>query len=219
MSNKVQVGTTITYTQPTYTDIKVSVIYNKYSQYSTEQVEQGIIDALTTRFSYTNMVFQDQITPEEVEYVLRNVDGLYNSQVKYLYRNGATAARTVLAGAPGEIFVLPNTSTNIVLEQVSKDATLASAAITGVTLTPSFSSNVYNYGGTGNSSIASTWIAAPATNSNATMTLTKDGGTPVEFTGSSAIYMATAGTYVWMVTVNAQDGVETKKYYFTIVRT
>jgi len=217
---KCQIGTTVTYSPPTYIPIKLSVIYQKSNTAVAPNVEQDITTALLGVFSYTNMVFGDTIYPEDIETVIKSVPGVANAKLTYLYRSSDSAARTTLLGAPNEIFVLPNTTSNIILAPTSSDATLSAIGISSPASawSPSLTAGVYSYSSS-TSSVQTYNITATATNAGATMTFGLVGGSMSTFTGSfTTATLSSSGNYYYVLNITASDGITTNKYYFTITK-
>ena len=221
---KVQVGTTVTYSPPTYVPINMSIVYQKSSTVIAPNVEQDITTALLGFFSYTNMVFGDIINPEDVESVIKGVPGVNNAKVTYLYRASDSAARNILKGAPNELFVLPNNTSNIILAPTSSDATLSAISISSPAnaWTPALTAGVYSYSST-TASIGTYTIYVTPTNSGATLTGGPVGGTMTAFNpGTGSGNGLTTGTVTsvsnYVVNVTASDGITVNKYYFTITK-
>jgi hypothetical protein len=104
LADKKQIGTTVTVLEPSYSNIHVEITYSVLPQYNTGLVETALKSKILDEFSYDNLDFQDTITPEEMEFKLRQVDGISNVRVKELYRLGGSG-RNSLIGDPYEIFV------------------------------------------------------------------------------------------------------------------
>ncbi|CAB4128742.1 Baseplate protein J-like [uncultured Caudovirales phage] len=104
LSDKKQIGTTVTVLPPTYSYVHVEVTYSVLPQYNQGIVEEAIKARILDDFSYDNLDFQDTITPEEIEFKLRQVDGVSNIRITGLYRD-LGSGRNSLIGDPYEIFV------------------------------------------------------------------------------------------------------------------
>jgi hypothetical protein len=210
LSDKVQIGTTVTVLDPRYTYVFLTVQYTKYSNYSQSAVETAIKDSILNNYSYENLDFQTTISPQMIEDNLRKIAGVQSALVKYLFRNGGSGKNT-LAGEVDELFVF--TSSNITLETASSEARLdASGGLTSsVTLTPTFNQDVYSYSG----STSSTTV---------TLTATASAGQSItianQATGSGASRTVTlnTGTNSISIAVTAADGVTTKTYVVTVIK-
>jgi hypothetical protein len=103
LANKVLIGTTVTVQPPTYVDTVVNLQYTKLDQYTTEEVELNIKNALLTAFGYTGVKFQDTIYPQDIEFVLQQSSGVQTVKVISLHESGGSGLGN-LVGGPGEIF-------------------------------------------------------------------------------------------------------------------
>ncbi len=222
LSDKVLLGTTVTILPPVYTDIVVEATFTKAAQYSSSVVRANIKKAILEKFAYDNVDFADIITPEEIEFNLRQVDGVINARVDAVYRlNGD--GRNSLVGESDEIFVF--TEDNILLEEAS-----AEAALTTLTIAPSpsgsatwittFNGNTYSYRVTvpnGTTSITATPTAVDEDPVGGAASITVNGKQVASGSASSAITTAVGNTQV-VVTVTAGDGVTVKVYKITVTR-
>ena len=210
LSDKVQIGTTVTVLDPRYTYVSLTVQYTKYANYSQSAVESAIKQSILDNYSYENLDFQTVITPQMIEDNLRKIDGVQSALVKYLFRNGGSGKNT-LAGEVDELFVF--ISSNITLETASSEARLdASGGLTSsLTLSPTFSQDVYSY-------------SAATTSATMTLTATASSGQSItianQATGSGASRTITlnTGTNSISVAVTAADGVTTKTYVVTVIK-
>jgi hypothetical protein len=84
--DKTQVGTNVTILPPTYTKAEVGIAYTKYDQYTTEQVESNIKTAVLNNLGYNYIDFAQTITPEDVEFVIRQADGVRGAKVYNLQK-------------------------------------------------------------------------------------------------------------------------------------
>jgi hypothetical protein len=210
LSDKVQIGTTVTVLDPRYTYVKLTVQYTKQANYSQSAVEAAIKDEIINNYSYENLDFQTTITPQMLEDDLRKISGVQSISVKYLYRDGGSGKNT-LAGDVDEIFVF--TSGNITLETASSEARLdASGGLTSsVTITPTFNQDVYSY-------------SAATTSTTITLTATATAGQSItianQATGSGASRTVTlnTGTNSIPIAVTAANGITTKTYVVTVIK-
>jgi hypothetical protein len=153
--DKTQIGTTVTILPPAYTKVFLSVSYTPLPQYSSSVVEKNISKYILEAFSYNYVTFEDTITPEEVEFKLRQVEGVANIKVTELYREDGSG-RNSLVGLPNEIFIFSESS--FLIEPSASEARL-SASSTGLfaplnsggtssgtaTLSPTYNQDVYKY--------------------------------------------------------------------------
>jgi hypothetical protein len=217
LDNKKSIGTTITYSQPTYTDITVGITYSALAQYSPAVVEANIKAAITSDFAFSEVQFADVITPEEIEFKLRQVTGVRNIRVTSLYRPGGSG-RNSLVGTAGEIFVFQeggleisrasNISTLTGITLVAKD--IAGSTVTPVTLSKTFSSSIYNYVVTVPSTTASLTVTPVSSDSAASITinnLSKSSGESLVVTEFNSPII---------LTVTASDGVTVTSYALTV---
>jgi len=112
LSDKIMMGTTVSVQPPTYVDVLIAIQYTKQDQYSTSEVELGIKNALLSKFGYTNMFFQQTITPQNIEYQLSRVPGVLSPKITALHRLGGSGLLTLTGGA-GEIFRFTETNTSV----------------------------------------------------------------------------------------------------------
>jgi hypothetical protein len=160
LADKLQIGTTLTVSPPTYTPVSLELKYSVREPYSSTDVENSIKAYMASYYSYTQNLFAQVVAPEEIEFLLRYVPGIYNLRVTALYRTGEANSLTTLIGAPGEIFSF--TPANTVLTQFSSVATLTNLVPTNSSggLSPSFSSAYTDYTLTVDSGSADTVVTA-----------------------------------------------------------
>ena len=155
LADRKQIGTTVSIFPPKYSKVQADLAYSVLPQYNVGIVETAIKTKLLEDFSFANMSFGDVITPEEIEFKLRQVEGVSNIRVSGLYRE-LGFGRNSLIGEPDEIFVfsgdtigLTPTSSDSLLTAMptfiplAEDLTPLSTASLG--FTPTFSSGVYSY--------------------------------------------------------------------------
>lgn len=217
LSNKKSIGTTVTYSQPTYTDISVGITYSSLAQYSPAVVEANIKSAVINQFSFSEVEFADVITPEEIEFKLRQVAGVRNVRVTSLYRPGGSG-RNSLIGTADEIFVFQegglelsrasNVSTLTDITLVAKDT--GGSTVTPVTFSKTFNSSVYNYVVNVPSTTASLTVTPTSSDSNASITINN----VAKSSGQSVIITEFESPIV--VTVTASDGVTVTSYALTV---
>jgi hypothetical protein len=211
LSDKVQIGTSVSVLPPTYTDVAVAIQYSKQSGYTEERVTASIRSALSAFYSYANLEFGQVISPEEIESNLRFVEGVDSLKVTYLYESvvGATPGRNLLVAGPGELYSFQDGNVSVVL--LSSNASLSGLASSTGALTPAFVSSFYNYNIT-------------STTTSITLTPTGPGGAQIYMNGtlvtSGAAQTVSTPTGVTTVifSVIAADGITSKSYKVTITR-
>jgi hypothetical protein len=222
LSDKILLGTTVTILPPVYTEVVVEATFTKSAQYSSSVVRANIKKAILEAFSYDNLDFADILTPEEIEFNLRQVDGVLNARVDALYRlNGD--GRNSLVGESDEIFVFKED--NLLLEEASAEAKLLTLNLTpapsgSVTWVTTFNGGVYSYRATvpnGTTSITATPTAIDEDIVGGAASITVNGKQVASGATSSAITTAVGNTQV-VVTVTAGDGVTVKVYKITVTR-
>jgi hypothetical protein len=212
LEDKVQIGTSVTISPPSYVPVTLSVQYTKLSTYTISQVETNIKYALVNDFSFNYVNFGDVIQGEEIEFRLRQVDGVKSAKVLLLYRTGGIAERSVLIAAANELFVFDED--NLSVGAASEVATLSGLSSNTGTLSPAFASTFLNYNLTVPNGTSSITITPTKTDTTATI---KVNGTPV--TSGSGTSIATAvGTTTISVVVTAGDSTTIKTYKVTVTR-
>jgi len=225
LNDKKSIGTTITYSPPTYTAISVEITYAALPQYSGAVVESNIKTAITNDFSFSNLQFEDVITPEEVEFKLRQVDGVRNVRVTSLYRTGG-AGRNSLIGTSDEIFIFQESG--ITLSQASTVSTLSGITIVakntgGSTVTPvtwskTFNAGVYNYQVTVPSTSTSLVVTPTATDASSSITLNNTSGSSgSNFTVVGYVSNSLNVFDPIVVNVTASDGVTVTSYAVSVI--
>ena len=168
--DKTQIGVSVTVSPPTYVPVSVDIKFTKLPQFTSEQVSSALKLKLLNEFSYNKITFGDLITPEDIEFQLKQVEGVRVVQVTSLARTtGNTLGINALVGQPNELFVFQEV--NVEITESSGDATLDELNVpAGTTLSPAFSSSFYTYNLNGVST--NTVILTPvATDSTATVTI------------------------------------------------
>jgi hypothetical protein len=209
LADKVQIGVSVTVAQPTYVPVHLLLRYTKYPQYSDTQVKSNIMLALVNVFSYGYMDFGDVLTPEEIEYQIRQVDGVYNASVIALYRDGMTGRNTLL-GAPGEIFVFDEANLDVVANDAN--ATLSAFTTSVGTLSPAFTSSLFNY----NLPVPNGTTTTNFTPTNSTGTIRVNG--TVVASGAATPVSIPVGVSTATIQVTAQDNITTNTYNVNITR-
>ena len=210
VGSKAQIGVSLTVSPPTYVPVSLGLRFTKLAQYTNEQVKNNLMLELVNKFSYNYMRFEDVITPEEIEYQLRQVDGVYNINVTSFHRIGQSG-RNTLVGAPGEIFLF--LEDNLYGVAASSTSTLSALTVSAGTLSPAFSSSALNY----NLPLPNGTTSIDVTPTNGTATITVNGVAATSGSGSSVA--TPVGTTVISIVVVAQDGITTTSYRITATRT
>jgi hypothetical protein len=215
LADKVQIGTTVTVLPPVYTAVKLSILYSVLPNYSSSVVATNIKKYLVENFAYSEMDFAEVLTPEEVEFKLRQVPGVSNIRLSAMFRDGGSGRNSVVAD-PEEILVF--TGANFELTELESVASLASVSFsrtpagTAPTLVPAFSPNVYSYAlsfvaGTTGAGVTATLPAG----SKASLSVNDAAAT----SGSSSAVALVNGSEI-VVVVTAQDGLTVKPYRFKV---
>lgn len=210
LEGKAQIGTTITVAPPAYPKAAVSIQYTKLPQYTYEQIETNIKSALITKYGYGESSFAEIIYPEDVEYLMKTVDGIVSSQVKSLYRVGSFVGRDILIAQPNEIFVF----TEEYMELVPADA-LGLLELSVGTLNPAFNTSILNYSVALPNGTTSTVVTPTTISATASITVA---GTPVVSGADSDPISTPIGVKTIDVAVTAEDGVTVKTYKITLTR-
>ena len=210
LADKVQIGTTVTVLEPRYTYVYLTIQYTKYPNYSQSAVEAAIKQQILNDYSYNNLDFQTTISPQILENTLRKIDGVQTAFVKYFYRNGGSGKLT-LAGDVDEIFVF--TSTNISLENSLTDANLNanSGLVSSITLAPLYLQGIYSY---------AVSTSASSIDLTATASLGQSISIANNYTASGVLRTVSlsTGTNIIPIAVTAADGVTTKTYVVTVIK-
>jgi hypothetical protein len=194
-------------------------LYSVLPNYQSAVVETNIKKYLVDGFSYENMDFAEVLTPEEVEFKLRQVPGVSNIRLDAMHRAGGSGRNSIVADAD-EILVF--TATNFTLTELETDANLANIAFTRTpagtapTMIPAtFVPNVYSY---------SLSFIAGTTGAGVTATLPSGSKASLVINdGASTSGVAEALTLVdgeqisdIIVVVTAEDGMTVKPYRFKV---
>lgn len=209
LSDKVQIGTSVTISPPTYVFVYVTIKYSKLADYSDEEVVKNIENSLIGAYDYVYQNFNDTIYPEEVESVLRGVPGVKNVKVTVLSRT--SSGRNVLKGTSSEIFVFSTSPTYLSITPV---ASLSALTLTNGTLSPTFSSTKYVYSvavTSGQTSVSITPTSSTATNISVN-------GTTVASGGSISISTPVSVNIPVNILVTGDDGVSQTNYVLNMYR-
>lgn len=217
LADKLQIGTSLTVSPPSYVNVMIEVEYTKLPTYSAETVETQIKAQIKSAFGYDASDFGAVITPEAIEYSLRSLPTVNSVKVTALYRYGAAVGRYTLFGAPNEIFVFGDTlvdADSITVEPASNNALLTSLLASVGTLSPIFATDTYNY-----------TLALPNGTTSVTLTPSPTSANAVVYVNGQLadelgvdITGITTGTTPAQVVVYAADTITTKTYQISIVR-
>lgn len=217
LSDKLQIGTSLTVSPPSYVNVMVSVEYTKLGTYSDETAQTQITAQIKNQFGYTSTDFGAVITPEAIEFQLRSLPMITSAKVTALHRYGAPVGRYTLFGAPGEIFVFGDTAVDegsISVEPASNNALLTSLLTSVGTLSPIFATNTYSYTLVVPDATTSVTFTPGATSANAVVYV--NGVLATE--SGVAISPLAVGTTPVQIVVYAADNVTTKTYQVSVVR-
>jgi hypothetical protein len=213
MSDKTQIGSTVSMLTPTYTNAYVAVSFTKYPQYSSTTITNSIKTIITSEFSYNKSSFADVITPSEIEYQLKQIEGIQNVVVTALYKTSSGSGKNSLVGNPGEMFVFYGD--NITVSEASADSLLASTGgltISSGTLSPTYSQAITNY----TASVSTTPITVTATAQDSGASITVNNKLKASGVGESVALSTGLNTIV--VTVTAANGVTVSNYVLNITK-
>lgn len=213
ISDKKLIGTSVVVDYPTYVPVVLNIEYSALPQYTNSQVESYIKNMIFSQFSYNYVDFADTITPEEVEFKLRQVEGIRNIKVIEFYRTGGSG-RSSMIGEANEIFVF--LESNLTLTTAPTNAALSTLTLgSNVTLNQSFNTNVAAY--TATVSTGTTTIPVIPTASDATNALITVNNTVVA-SGSTFTLSTPVGGTSLVVSVTAGDGVTVRNYRIALTR-
>lgn len=209
MSNKTQIGTTVTYLPPVYVPVIISIEYSKYEGYTDDQINQAIKYAIVYGYGYNFIDFDAIIYPEQIEGLLASLPGVKTARVTELYRDGDSPDRVVLVPQQGELFVFEDGNTN-----VFPIAALSALSISSGTLSPTFESSVLSYRVTDTST---TTVTVTPTSWSGTASFVN--GSSVN-SGSASGTISTPSGQTTTITVahDSSDGVNTATYTITVIR-
>jgi hypothetical protein len=215
MSDKIQIGATVTMLTPVYTDVYVAVSFTKYPQYSSTTISNSIKAVITSAFSYNNSSFADVITPSEVEFQLKQIEGIQNVAVTSLYKTSTGSGKNSLVGNSGEMFVFYGD--NITITEASADSLLASSGgltISTGTLSPTYSQAITNYTTTANVTTSPITVTATAQSAGASITINNK----LKASGVGESVALVTGLNTIVVTVTAANGVTVSNYILNITK-
>lgn len=209
LEDSVQIGVSVTVSPPTYTLVSTKILYTTMDKYDAATVLANIKQSLITQFSYSFLDFAYVLRPEDIEFVLRQVDGVRAVRVVELYRtDDDVASKSTLVGSADEIFVFVEANVEV-YESSSNVATLSNIALNHGTLSPTFASGTKTYTVTGYTD-ASIVITPTTTVPDATFTVN----------GVSATTPITipVGTTIIPVIVTAGDGTTVSVYTVSVTK-
>jgi hypothetical protein len=213
LADKKQIGTSITIESPSYVQVELTVEYTSLPQYTITQIESFIKSSLFSKFSYNYVDFADVITPEEIEFKLRQVAGVRNIRVTEMHRAGGSG-RSSMVGTEKEIFVFREA--NLTLIPAPTNAKLANLVLgSGATLNVSFNEDITDYFAavtTGTTSVTVTPTLSDATNALLTV------NNAVVASGAAQTIATPVGNTVVVISATAGDGVTVRNYRVTFSR-
>jgi hypothetical protein len=212
MSDKIQIGATVSMLTPIYTSVVVAVAFTKYPQYSSANITSAIKSTIISVFSYNKSDFADVITPSEIEYQLKQISGIQNVVVTSLYRNGGSGKNSLI-GAAGEIFVF--TGDNITTSEADSNSLLAVSGgltISSGTLSPVYAQSNFNY----TAAVSVTPLTVTPTVAGTGATVTVNNKATASGTGASVALITGLNTIV--VTVTAANGVTVTNYVLSVTK-
>jgi hypothetical protein len=212
LTDKTQIGVSVTLLPPTYSPVVVDIFYSKEKQYTEQAIEVAIVQQLLESYSYVNSSFGAIIHPEEIEATLRRVPGIINAKVLSLYRVGEPENRGILIGNPNELFVF--LYDNMAIAAFSEDASLSSLVPSVGTLSPSFNPLFGGYSLAVPTGTASLTLTADTSNAGATI---RSGNVSYQ-SGDAIPVTVPVGTTDVELLVTAADGITFKEYVVTITR-
>jgi hypothetical protein len=210
LSDKIQIGTSVTLSPPTYVLVDTNIKYSKYAQYSDADVIAGIQNALISKYDYNYLTFDDVIYPEEVESLLRSVPGVKNVRIDTLCRHGASG-RNTLNGTPAEIFVFSSNGTYLTITPV---ASLSALTLTNGTISPSFNSTKFLY----TVAVTSGQTSVSITPTSASATSITVNGTTVSSGSSVSISTPVSVNIPVNIVVIGDDGISQTTYVLNMYR-
>lgn len=227
LSNRTQIGTTVTVNPPSYVRTVLKSNYTLASGYSEATVKASIIAALQSYFSYANVSFNQTVSVENLSKVISAVDGVATVAIQdwYKYSTGASGSTPVPSGTSltsgdGGLFYLDTVNdltlsvpTNIIISNLTANAS------SYWSLDQAYNANLYSYSisnVTGNSpiivigapTIGGVSVSSPTLKINGT---TYSYGTNITLPGSSS-----AGSHIYNVVVGNSTGSVTANYTITV---
>ena len=209
LSDKTQIGTTVTNLPPNYIPVHIEVEYDKYDGYTHDQIKAALKYAIVFGFGYNYTNFDAVIYPEQVEATLILVEGVKTARVVRMYKVGDSVARTPLVAAQGELFVFTDAETD-----VYPIASLSSLVLSSGTLVPGFQSGITSYRVT---DVSSSTITVTPTSWDET-SVTVNGSTVASGVASGSISTPSATTTTITVANTSADGIITATYTISVIR-
>ena len=209
LSDKSQIGTTVSVLPPTYVPITVTVQYIKSSQYSDDSIIAAIKYAIIYGYGYNFLDFNKVIYPENIERDLNNIEGIVSVKVTSLYRTGGSPSRSTIKAAAGEYLVFATANL-----AVYPAAGLSAFTSSQGTITPPFSPSIFNYSITG---VTTTSLTVTPTAADATASITVNGTAVTSGSASGSISTPTGTTTITADLVSA-DGTTSNQYLFKVTR-
>jgi hypothetical protein len=212
LSDKTQIGVSVTVSPPTYIPVKIQIQYRKLTGYTHDQVINNIKYGVIYGFGYNFLSFGEILYPEQIEASVINAPGVLSLKAISLYRNGGSNARTNLVPVNGELFVFTDTNT-----AVYPIASLATLTTSVGTLSPIFASHVFGYTIAVPNGTTSTVLTPTAWDNTCTLVVTSN-GTPVSPSAGAYTITTAVGTTTVVVKVTTADTLDTNTYTIKITR-
>lgn len=212
LADRTQIGVSLTVLPPTYVPVTISIMYNKFPQYTSAQVEAQIKALLIQYYDYSQVSFGQTIYPEDIEFILKYAPAVANASVTALHRSSDSAGRNVLVGERDELFIFDATAATITA--ASNIATLSSLTTNTGAVTPTFSGTFDNY---------SLVVATGTTSVDITPTKSDSGSTvyvngTLATSGAATTVSTPTATTVVTIKVLAEDNVTSHTYTVTITK-
>lgn len=212
LSDRTQIGVSLTVLPPTYVPVTISIMYNKLPQYTTAQVESQIKALLVQYYDYSQVSFGQTIYPEDIEFILKYAPAIANASVTELYRSSDTAGRNVLVGERDELFIFDADAATITA--ASTIATLSTLTTNQGAVTPTFSANFDNYSLVIGTGVTSVDITPTKSDVGATVYVN---GVP-RVSGAAVTISTPTTTTVVTIKILAEDLITSHTYTVTITK-
>lgn len=104
LSNKVLAGTTVSIFKPVYVPVTMNIQYTREPEFSQTVVEKAIKAAIVENYSYNFVNFGQELTIQNIESVLQQVEGVKFAKCRFLFKTGGTPSLGSITGLANEIF-------------------------------------------------------------------------------------------------------------------
>ena len=102
--NKMLVGTTLSIFKPVYVPVTMNIQYTKQPEYTQSVVEKIIKAAIVENYSYNFVNFGQELTIQNIESLLQNVEGIKFAKCRFLFKTGGAPSLSSISALPNEIF-------------------------------------------------------------------------------------------------------------------